>query len=252
MCCFSPITPVGWLARLFPPRVHVADTSIFARARPDGQQLLAYSMELSVAGEVAMLLPVPIRPELGEAALEFVSLADHPTFFEALHALFVVEQTAARKSGGVSLSLPRQQLVVHRVGAFEASFVPSPHDFGRLDPRFQLPSRIWSELGDYRDHGFAVFRLEPGRKQRVHPMAFRFARRDPSRLFFPTVHVHDGRVRPTARFDHWLYYQGREGRDERSFFPPSRDYAGMLEPGAAVFRRQLRGRLPNQDTWIEA
>lgn len=252
MCCFSPITPIGWIARLFPPRVHVADTSIFARALPGGQQLLAYSMELSVAGEVAMLLPVPIRPELGEAALEFVSLADHPAFFDALLSLFVVMQPAARSKGGLSLSIPLPQLVVHKVGAFEASFVPSPRDFGRLDPRFQLPSEIWSELGDYEDHGFAVFRLEPGRKQRVHPMAFRFASRDPSRLFFPTVHVHDGRVAKTAKFDHWLYYQGKEGRDQASYFPPRLDYAGMVEPGATVFRRQLLGRLPNQDTWIEA
>ena len=38
-------------------------------------------------------------------------------------------------------------------------------------------------------------------------MAFSFPRHDPDRLFFPTVHIHDGHVYSVAQFDHSLYYQ---------------------------------------------
>lgn len=144
--------------------------------------------------------------------------------------------------------------MVHAVGSFEASFVPSMADWDRLDPRFRLPVDTWARLGDYADWGFAVFRLAPGKQATIHPMAFRFRTRDPRRLFFPTVHVHDGQVHATARFDHWLYYQladpGHDGGDERSTLTPTADVAGLLAPGVPVRRRALRGRLPNRDTWI--
>lgn len=266
MCCFSPVTaPLSLLARLFPPRVHVSRTRIFARMADDGDQLLAYSMTLSVAGPVAMILPVPTRPADGEAALRFVDLSSRPRFFDALESLFVIEQPLARK-GGLSLGFrapARPRLVVHRVGAFEASFVPARSEFDRLDPRFRLPDAVWDALGDYGDWGFAVFQLAPGRGLDVHPMAFRFRTRDPARLFFPTVHVHDGRVHPTARFDHALYYQhpdvpsdpyalgGSFRGDAVSFLDVRDDAAGVLVPGARVVRRTLRGRLPNRDTRLD-
>lgn len=106
--------------------------------------------------------------------------------------------------------------VAKNVGDYEASFVPSQADFERLDPRFCLPPSVWSQLSLYADWGFAVFKLSlnppptqlsaldlriiaerkrdgkppfPPRRRDIHPMAFRFPRRDPSRLFFPTVHV---------------------------------------------------------------
>lgn len=265
MCCFSPVTPFGWLARLFPPRVHVAGTRIFARALAEGRQGLVYQMQLSVAGEVAMLLPLPVQEGLGDDALEFVSLEGHAAFFDQLSGLFLAAQPLRAKSRGPLAFAPRPRLVVHTVGAFEASFVPSLDDFDRLDPRFRLPDAVFRALGDQAQAGFAVFRLRPGRKQQVHPMAFRFVSRDPSRLFFPTVHVHDGRVHDTARFDHELFFQRDAGLDgeaprdlvpdgvhERSVMTPSSDHCGLVAPGLPVWRRVLRGRLPNRDTWIDA
>ena len=103
------------------------------------------------------------------------------------------------------------QLVVHEVGSFEASFVPTRRDFSRLDQRFRLPDDVWQALLGYDDWGFAVFKLGPmSRLTGVHPMAFEFPQRDPDRLFFPAVHVHNGRVEPWATFDHRLYCQDVE------------------------------------------
>ncbi len=41
-------------------------------------------------------------------------------------------------------------------------------------------------------------------------MAFDFPRKNPDVVFFPTVHIHDGKVHKTARFDHALYAQFRQ------------------------------------------
>src|SRR6185503_10226486 len=98
-------------------------------------------------------------------------------------------------------------LEVRQVGAYEASFVPTPADFGRLDERFRLPAELWLELKHYRDWGFAVFRLRETALAEVHPMAFDFPRRHRDRLFFPTLHLHHGRLEKEAHFDHTLYCQ---------------------------------------------
>ena len=107
--------------------------------------------------------------------------------------------------------------MVHDVGEFEASFVPTPADFNRLDERFRLPRSVWSALPDYADYGFAVFKLPPEALWLLHapprgwtelpPDGVRLPRRNPSALFFPTVHVHDGAVHAEADFDHTLYMQ---------------------------------------------
>src|SRR5208282_3784680 len=98
--------------------------------------------------------------------------------------------------------------------------VPTMDDWDRLDERFRLPTGVFDGVPQYRDYGFAVFKLKATRpkswlaflgldfsSQAIHPMAFEFPRADPDRLFFPTVHVHDGKFHPTAYFDHTLYFQ---------------------------------------------
>jgi hypothetical protein len=271
MCCFSAVSaPVSLLSRLFgiggAREVRVANTSIFARHLGGGAQALVYAMELTVAGEVAMILPLPVKPGAGEDGAAFVSLEKHAGLFGDLSMLFTVPvQTMPRsKGGGFGFSFPQPRLKVHEVGSFEASFVPTMADFSRLDERFRLPESTWRALGAYDDWGFAVFRLKPGKKKRIHPMALRFATRDPSRLFFPTVHVHDGQVHEEATFDHALYFQREEeGADdapsqdvdvktgvERSLMQPAEDYEGLVAKARAMYRLQLRGKLPNQDTWV--
>lgn len=258
MCCFSPVTaPASWLSRLWPKRpLKVAETRIYARME-GAEQALVYSMTLSAAGEVAMLLPIPVASGAGDEAVRFVDLSGYPTFFEDLALGFVVPEPASRaKRGGFpELSLSPQTLKVHSVGSFEASYVPSVADFDRLDARFRLPDAVWSELPAVADYGFAVFKLKPGKAQHIHPMAFRFPTRDPARLFFPTVHIHDGAVHPTARFDHTLYHQGGAGEDRswaaaRAFMKLDRA-AGLVDGDAHVYRQELAGKLPNRDTWID-
>src|SRR6185503_5916508 len=136
MCCFSPVSaPVSFVARLFAsfaaPRVHVANTSIFARRLNEREQGLVYSLELSVAGEVAMILPLPVLPGLGDDAVTFVNVEKHPDFFgDMLRLFFPPETTRAQAKSRTFIALSAPTLKVHEVGSFEASFVPSPRDFG--------------------------------------------------------------------------------------------------------------------------
>lgn len=250
MCCFSPLSvPASLWSRLFPPRLHVSATNLFARIEGD-EQILVYSMNLRTPQPVAMILPIPVVPRSGEEALRFVDLEGDPDFFRKLEALFLVQEPLARK-GGVRLSfgVDRPKLVVHQVGSFIASYVPTIDDFDRVDERFRLRKQIWHRLGAYDDWGFAVFQLEPGRKT-VHPMALRFRTRDRDRLFFPTVHVHDGKVHAAAKFDHALYFQRELATsDEPSFLRANADPRGLLLADH-VRKRTLHGRLPNRDTWI--
>jgi hypothetical protein len=268
MCCFSVASPIGLVARLFSaltPPVHVSATNIFARMLPDGVQALAYSMNLDTKQPVAMILPLPVVPGSGEDAVKFVSLEKHPRMFERLHGLFEFLQPAARKGGlSLSISLPRQKLVVHEVGSFIASYVPARADFTRLDERFRIPDVLFDAVPAYADYGFAVFQFAPGKKT-VHPMAMTFPTRAPDRLFFPTVHVHDGTFKPKAKFDHALYYQTKRRTQVGEYVPygafendavawtlSNESFEGLLEPGDAILRRTLRKRLPNADVWIAA
>ncbi len=273
MCCFSPIAaPANILSRLFslftPPRIAVSQTQIFARIE-SGVQHLVYSMSLSTPADVAMVLPLPVVPRMGDAALRFVDLSEYPRFFDDVGRMLRPDVTlAAQPKGGISRGAPR--LVVHAVGAFEASFVPSIADFDRLDERFRLPEEIWSLHREYRelDFGFAVFKLAKGKKKEIHPMAMSFPTREKDAIFFPTLHVHDGRMHEEATFDHMLYYQvadesraqrerpdGRETYAMRSY-GPARDgiviekTKGLVAPDQYIHAWNLFGDLANADTRV--
>lgn len=253
MCCFS-MTPLGLFARLFWRRpIEVKGTRIFAR-QLGGAQALVYDLDLSAAHDVAMILPLPVAPGSGEGGVEFVDLSGYPRFFDDLGRWGYEEIQALPKSRSLGLSLPAPRLKVHEVGAFEASYVPGLSDMHRLDPRFRVPDDAWAGLPAVRDFGFAVFKLRKGRNQRIHPMALRFRTRDAGRLFFPTVHVHDGQAHPTARFHHTLYFQGAGGPEVSD--RPAGAYvqvercAGLVDAGERVSRLRLHGELPNADTWV--
>lgn len=237
---------------IFSGRSHtlvVSGTRIFGR-RDGSRQALAYEMTLRAREEVAMVLPLPARG--AEDAVTFVDLSDYPTLFDDL-ALAVGDE-------GWALAVPQPakraaplQLVVHEVGAFVASFVPSIAEFHRLDPRFRLDDSIWRALPGYHDWGFAVFQLQRG-DRRVHPIALWLEARDPGRLFFPTVHVHDGFVHPRADFDHELYWQGPPAPGAQTSQGPL-DALGVkraqgLLVAERVHRRTIRGAHPNADVWI--
>lgn len=251
--CMMSARPLGFFARLLHPPLKISDTSIFAR-RDGDHQLLAYSMKLRAGEPMAMVLPIPVPTGSPEDAVSFIDLSGDPNFFDGLRWLFDVMQTAA-KSGGIGGVLrSRPKLAVHVVGSFDASFVPTLGDFDRLDERFRLSDEVWSALPGYGDFGFVVVKLRKT-DGHVHPIAFRFPTREKERLFFPTVHVHDGKVHAKADFDHTLYYQGDRGvaSDTTSFVEASDAHAdrskGLVLPGF-VRRRVMRGEFANEDVYV--
>jgi hypothetical protein len=150
-------------------------------------------------------------------------------------------------------------LKVYEVGSFIASFVPGIKDFARVDERFKLPADVWDKLPQYKDAGFAVFQLKKG-AQKVHPMAFEFPRADAKKLFFPTVHIHDGTVKPRAKFDHALFCQPsgeenvmgwEESTQPAGMFMKKLDQAhGMVDAKMHCYRKQLRGVMKNEDILV--
>jgi hypothetical protein len=216
------------------PDVGVADTRIFARRAGEGRQLLIYEMAYAAARELAMVLPLPLgEPLRGAAAVRFISLAALPDFFRGLSDIVAAPLEEFPTLSGRDAATIEPTLKVHDVGEFEASFVPSIADFGRLDARFRLPHGVWQKLPQYRDYGFAVFKLRDtgSRVSGVHPMAFDFATRLQDQVFVPTVHVHDGEVRELCWFDHVVFVQGKScDLDDESLRPgvPYRngEYAG--------------------------
>ena len=201
------------------PVKHVARTKILASALDGGRQALVYAMDVALGEELAMVLPVPVSPKSADDALSFVDLSGYASFFDDLERAFPPPLMAASRSKGFGFGAPQSAptLVVHEVGDFEASFVPTRAEFARLDARFRLPEQLWASLHRYDDWGFAVFKLRPKRglfglstkTQSVHPMAFVYPSREPDALYFPTVHVHSGALHNTAHFDHHLYAQAR-------------------------------------------
>jgi len=175
----------------------------------------------------------------------------------------------AEAAGALSIDAA-QKIAVHDVGNFEASFVPTMDDFKRLDQRFVIAPEIWAKIPEYRDYSFAVFQLKDLAGE-AHPMAFEFRTRFPDTIFFPTVHIHDGEVHSAEDFDHTLYAQGA-GLDAvtggeytrktdastqmvRSKFAAKEfvdvdQTKGLIDGNLLVHRRQLRGNLPNRDTFI--
>jgi len=229
------------------PVRRVGRTQIFVRAQ-FGRQLVVYEMSAELGGPTAMILPIPVAPGTKEGGVDLVDLSSSASFFDACERVFRVDREPGR---GV-----RAPLVVHRVGSYVASVVPNVDAFDRLDPRFTLPRDVWSRL-PVEGFGFVVFELDTdvAEMRAFHPMAFWFPRSDMERLFFPTLHVHDGRVNATAYFDHTLYAQSatRVEQWDRSTRPLRDHVAGkahslvLPEP---VRRRRLTGVLPNSDTWI--
>src|SRR3954470_6578217 len=114
MCCFSVPTLKSFFERLFAPKVHVSATNIFARMTAAGVQAIAYSMNLSTAREVAMILPVPVRPGMGEGALRFINLEKHPNMFGELSDLFDIPPPQSRGAPSRQAVPQAKTLTVHK------------------------------------------------------------------------------------------------------------------------------------------
>lgn len=244
MCCFSR------------PVKHVGSTRIFARFLDGADQCLVYEMEIRADEELAMILPIPVARGTGEDGVKFIDLSGYREFFDDLEKAYPAPVPSLSSMRSKSAG-PKPQLVVKRVGAFDASFVPTISDFKRLDARFRLNDAVWKSLPQYKDYGFAVFKLRAG-EQHVHPMAFRFPTAMPGRLFFPTVHIHDGKVHDYEDFDHTLYSQAWKnavisGRDwdesekNAGQFVNEAKAKDLVWAGGHIYRRSIIGRAKNED-----
>ena len=244
MCCFSG------------PVREVADTNIFAR-RDGKTQFLAYQMRYRADKPVAMILPLPMALPAREDSVHFIDLKGYPTFFTALADLWPAPTLGTSKGEVSSLpqSLSEPRLVVKEVGDFVASFVPAVNDFERLDPRFRLPRQVWDSLPRYANFGFVVFQLKELRGT-PHPMAFSFPTRLESEVFYPTVHIHDGRVHPEEHFDHLLYLQADASEWSKAALPVTDQVvieraAGLVLPGRPIFRQKMLGVYSNEDILVQ-
>src|SRR5262249_55026452 len=92
-----------------------------------------------------------------------------------------------------------------------------------------------------------------------HPMAFEFQRADAKKgLFFPTVHIHDGKVHAKAEFDHALYCQVSmedisewdESPGHPASFMQMDKCQGIVQKNAHVYRKLLKGTLKTEDVWL--
>ena len=250
MCCFSG------------PVQEVSNTSIFARRFDKANQYLVYQMHFQSLEDLAMILPLPTPADAADDAVTFIDLKEYESFFGDLNRGFPVPPRPRTTAAGnvPPPPAPLAQLEVIEVGDFEASFVPRVKDFARLDKRFQLPETTWDKLPLYKSFGFAVFKLKKG-KHNVHPMAFSFPTALRKEIFFPTVHIHDGKVHDKARFDHVLYLQNgaddyltddrwEESPQPAAMFMDKKKAGSLLLPDQHVYRRRLRGNLKNADTLV--
>jgi hypothetical protein len=249
MCCFSQ------------PVISVSETNIFARPDANGRQLLVYSMTVNAEKELAMILPLPVKTPAGEKDVKFINLRGYPDFFADLEVGFQPPPKPTRSfDNAVPWAAAPAKLEVVQVGNFEASFVPTQKDFSRLDERFRLPPDAWKQLPQYESYGFAVFKLKAG-EMKVHPMAFSFPREKGHALFFPTVHIHDGKVHSKAHFDHALFCQPtheerpitrewKESRGHPKSFMKLEKVKGIVLADQHCYKQEMRGMLANKDTFL--
>ena len=241
MCCF-----VG--------TVEVFDTNLFARLTGHGTQVLVYQMRYQAAQPTAMILPLPVALPAREESIRWLDLKGYPEFFTHLSARFPAQQPISFGCSKAEVAEAKSALLVHEVGDFVASFVPTLADFDRLDPRFTLPKSVWAQFPQCHDYGFAVFQLAK-LGGTPHPIAFEFPTRWPDKLFYPTLHVHDGQAHPEEHFDHALYSQGMGAHGGRSEGRTSDGVALERARGIVLdeplWRIQLRGPYENKDIILE-
>lgn len=206
-----------------------------------------------------MILPLPVPAGTGEDALKFINLKEYHSFFADLRKGFPIPRSNYKPL--TLAAKPEGSLKVEQVGSFEASFVPSSTDFDRLDPRFSIPKTTWDKIPLYTDYGFAVFKLRKGEHD-AHPMAFTFPTQHPEKLFFPTVHIHDGEVHEKEEFDHHLYCQVNnsglfamtrwdESEKLASAFTKPELSKQLIIGGKHVYQRSLTGQQKNEDIFLD-
>lgn len=181
----------------------VENTSIFTK-KIDSRQVVIYEMEVGTNSEMSMILPIPNKNK-DDNSVKFYDFSEYDNFFQD------IEQVFNPPSDGISTGYRSLKLTTHKIGSFDAVYIPTLNDFNRVDTRFKLDSSIWDQLPQYENYSFVVFKLRNGH-YKAHPMAFSFET-SLDELYFPTVHIHDGQVHKKEHFDHNLYFQAESSTD---------------------------------------
>jgi hypothetical protein len=93
-------------------------------------------------------------------------------------------------------------------------------------------------------------------------MVFEFSTSLGAELFFPTVHIHDGKVHARARFDHVLYCQPSgstnlklstwmESPKIAKHFVDVKKSAGLVLADEHCYKLEMHGLLANKDTVLK-
>lgn len=225
----------------------VANTRLFARVTPDATQFLVVQLEYTAPNDFALIVPLPTPLDANADAVRFLRFSNYAEFFSDLENGFPLTRNAPA-SGNQA-----QRVVTNLVGSFDASFVPSQQALAHLDERFRIPAEIWKQLPEYSEFGFAVFKLRAGTNT-VQPLAFEFPTRNPQLLYFPTMHIQNGKAPEEANFDHDLFCQARAGwlrsYDVAGSFMDVERAQGVIAPNERVSRMTVQGRHPNSDILV--
>ena len=257
MCCFSGSVE------------SVTNTQIFGRLSGKETQFVVYQMQYESKVKTAMILPIPTAANATEDSVKFFDLKQYDRFFADLHRAFPPLTPPPTMSRAVdSKAAEPAMLKVQEVGDFVASVVPSVGDFSRLDPMFSISPETWAKIPIYNDYSFVVFQLEK-LEGRPHPMAFEFKTRHSDKIFFPTVHIHDGEVHSMEEFDHTLLCQHAgfdnvvgsytSKMDLQTGWTRSKSVAGktvdlqktvgIVAGDLLLHRKYVRGKQPNEDVF---
>lgn len=225
----------------------VGNTRIFARATRDAKQFLVYQMEYSAANDVAMILPLPVPPNTGQDAVQFIRLSGYDNFFAEMENGFPLTRNAP-VSGNHT-----KHAAANLVGSFEASFIPSQQELAGFDEPFRIPTELWNQFPEYSDFGFAVFKLRAGTNI-AQPLALEFPMRNPQLLFFPTVEIRNGQAPEEVSFDHDLFCQARAGwlrsYDVANSFMRIPETHGIVAADERISRMTVQGAHPNSDILV--
>jgi hypothetical protein len=228
------------------PVATVYGPSIFARSLPEGRQVIVYQVSFDLAQGMAIILPIPVKPNSGDKAVQFVDLSGYPEMLEHMDNAFpkdnAVDGCSFRPAGA----------------PFESVYVPSIEGLARLEEKYRPPEGVWKNLPAYRDFGFVVFKFSVERLD-VYPLAFAFPRKNPAQLYFPTMVVVCDDVPATRKYGGLLYCQkipgdGFSTRDWReSPELPARSVdvvraKGVVDPRLHLHRREMKAHEPNKDT----